>query len=76
MRHTLRKAREEQLLKKIRKACSKSSGDWVTLEAVGTKERDELLCRGWEVVLQDVSERGAWVKCYLMRKRRAIALVA
>ena len=71
-----RKAREDMLLKKIRKAMSRAGGDWVTLEAVGTKERDQLLARGWEVVLQDVSERGAWVKCYLMRKRRALALVA
>lgn len=71
-----RKARQEQLLKKIRKACSRQTGDWITLDVVGTKERDLLLARGWEVVLQDVSERGDWVKCYLMRKRRALAMVA
>lgn len=68
--------RARALDKKITKALNKQIGTYIVVEAVGQRERDDLLARGWEPVLQDVSERGQWVKIYLMRRPRALALIA
>lgn len=67
-------AREAAIDKKVKKALKKQQGPYITVQVNGTRERDDFLARGWEVVTQDMSERGQWVRIYLMRAPRDRAL--
>lgn len=70
-RKHLEQARQEQILKDEGRALRHARGEWVYLRAVGQKNLDALLARGWELVTQDPSEQGAWVKQYMVRMKLA-----
>lgn len=70
-RKNLEAARQQQLLKDEGRALKSARGEWVYLRAVGQKNLDALLARGWELVTQDPSEHGAWVSQYMVRMKLA-----
>lgn len=70
-RKNLETARQEQLLKDEGRALKSARGEWVYLRAVGQRNLDALLARGWELATQDPSEQGAWVKQYMVRMKLA-----